>query len=77
MRSVHVPATKTFPVPPLTFTAVPLMEPFPLGVALLSGVQVDDGGHPRFLAFPSLGGRVTEEPQGPVAMFINTEHPRG
>lgn len=42
----------------------------------LSGVQIDDGGHPGFVAFPGLGSRVAEEPHGPVAVFIDTEHPR-
>ncbi|WP_315967731.1 hypothetical protein [Pseudarthrobacter equi] len=42
----------------------------------LPGVQIDDGGHPRFVAFPGLGGRVAKEPHGPVAVFINAEHPR-
>lgn len=42
----------------------------------LSGVQIDGGGHPRFVAFPGLGGGVPEEPHGPVALFTDAEHPR-
>ncbi|MCU1566819.1 MAG: hypothetical protein JWQ56_1756 [Pseudarthrobacter sp.] len=42
----------------------------------LSGVQIDDGGHPGFVAFPSLGDWVAEEPHRPVAVLTNAEHPR-
>jgi len=43
----------------------------------LSGVEVDDGGHPGFVAFPGLGGWIAEEPDGPVTVFVDAEHPRG